>query len=94
MPSSISSSEATAPGAGIDEIFIRMESQTLRKLPRTGMILFTIRTYAEPLTRWAAMPGAVASLLEMLDDMTPEMRDYKGFAMYEDALRTFVARSG
>ena len=83
-----------APGAGIDEIFIRMESQTLRKLPRTGMILFTIRTYAEPLTRWAAMPGAVASLLEMLDGMTPEIRDYKGFAMYEDALRTFVARSG
>ena len=81
-----------APGAGIDEIFIRMESQTLRKLPRTGMILFTIRTYAEPLTRWATMPGAVASLLQMLDGMTPEMRDYKGFAMYQDALRTFVAR--
>ena len=83
-----------APGAGIDEIFIRMESQTLRKLPRTGMILFTIRTYAEPLTRWAAMPGAVASLLEMLDGMTPEMRNYKGFAMYENVLRTFVKRSG
>ena len=83
-----------APGAGLDKIFIRMESQTLRKLPRTGMILFTIRTYAEPLSRWATMPGAVASLLEMLDGMTPEMRDYKGFVMYEDALRTFVARSG
>ena len=83
-----------APGAGIDEIFIRMESQTLRKLPRSGMILFTIRTYAEPLSRWAAMPGAVVSLLELLDGMTPEMRDYKGFAMYENALRAFVARSG
>ena len=83
-----------APGAGIDEIFIRMENQTLRKLPRTGMILFSIRTYAEPLSRWAAMPGAVASLLEMFDGMTPEMREYKGFAMYEEALRTFVARSG
>ncbi len=83
-----------APNAGIEEIFIRMESQTIRKLPRTGMILFTIRTYAEPLTRWAAMPGAVASLLEMLDGMTLEMRNYKGFAMYEDALRTFVKRSG
>ena len=71
-----------------------MESQTLRKLPRSGMILFTIRTYAEPLSRWAAMPGAVVSLLELLDGMTPEMRDYKGFAMYEDALRAFVARSG
>ena len=82
-----------APGAGIDEIFIRMESQTLRKLPSSGMILFTIRTYAEPLSRWTGLPGAVASLLEMLDGMTPEMHDYKGFAMYEDALRAFVARS-
>ena len=83
-----------APGAGIDELFIRMESQTLRKLPRSGMILFTIRTYAEPLTRWAAMPGAVASLLDLLDGMTPQMRGYKGFAMYEDALRNFVAGEG
>ena len=40
------------------------------------------------------MPGAVASLLEMLDGMTPEMRNYKGFAIYENALRTFVKRSG
>lgn len=79
------------PGAGIDEIFIRMENQTLRKLPSSGMILFTIRTYAEPLSRWAAMPGAVASLLEVPDGMTPQMRDYKGFALYEDALRSFVA---
>jgi len=79
------------PGAGIDEIFIRMESQTLRKLPDSGMVLFTIRTYAEPLSRWAAMPGAVSSLLEMLDGMTPQMRAYKGFALYEDALRSFVA---
>ena len=80
-----------APGAGIDEISIRMESQTLRKLPKSGMVLFTIRTYAEPLSRWAAMPGAVPSLLEMLDGMTPQMRDYKGFDLYEDALRSFVA---
>ena len=70
------------PGAGIDEIFIRMESQTLRKLPDSGMVLFTIRTYAEPLSRWAAMPGAVESLLEMLDGMTPQMRATNGFGLY------------
>ena len=40
------------------------------------------------------MPGAVASLLDLLDGMTPQMRGYKGFAMYEDALRTFVAGEG
>ena len=80
-----------APGAGIDDIFLRMESQTLRKLARTGHVLFTIRTYVEPLSRWAGIPGALDSLVEMLDGMTPQMRDYKGVDLYEDALKTHAA---
>ena len=80
-----------APGAGIDEIFIRMESQTLRKLAQTGHVLFTIRTYVEPLSRWAGIPGALGSLAEMLAGMTPQMRDYKGVELYEDALKTHLA---
>ena len=79
------------PGAGIDDIHIRMESQTLRKLAATGHVLFTIRTYVEPLSRWAGMPGAMESLVEMLDGMTPQMRDYKGVALFEDALKAHVA---
>ena len=78
------------PDAGIDEIFLRMESQTLRKLSESGHVLFTIRTYIEPLSRWADLPGALESLLEMLALMTPQMRDYKGVALYEDALRAHV----
>ena len=83
-----------ARGAGIDEIFIRMESQTLRKLAGTGHVLFTIRTYVEPLSRWAGIPGAIQSLVEMLDGMTPQMRDYKGVHLYEDALRSHLAARG
>ena len=79
------------PDAGIDEIFLRMESQTLRKLAASGHVLFTIRTYVEPLSRWAAMPGALASLVDMLGQMTPQMRDYKGVALFEDALKAHVA---
>ena len=79
-----------AAGAGIEDIFIRMESQTLRKLARTGHVLFTIRTYVEPLSRWAAIPGALASLAELLDGMTPQMRAYKGVELFEDALKTHL----
>lgn len=79
------------PGAGIEDIFVRMESQTLRKLAGSGQILFTIRTYVEPLGRWADVPGAMESLVEMLDRMTPQMRDYKGVELYEDALKAHVA---
>ena len=77
--------------AGIDEIFIRMEHQTLRKLAESGCILFTIRTYIEPLQRWAGQPGAVQSLADSLAEMTPKMRDYKGVAMFEDALLAHLA---
>ena len=78
--------------AGLGEIFLRMESQTLRKLPESGAILFTIRTYVLPLSHWAGQEGAIESLVDMLADMTPQMRAYKGVEMYEDALRAAVAK--
>ena len=83
-----------APGAGIDEIFIRMESQTLRKLAMTGHVLFTIRTYVEPLSRWAGIPGALDTLVDMLDGMTPQMRDYKGVDLFEAALKAHLRPAG
>ena len=83
-----------APDAGLDEIFLRMESQTLRKLPLTGAILFTIRTYVLPLSRWADQDGAIESLVDMLAQMTPQMRAYKGVEMYEDALRATMKSDG
>ena len=33
-------------------IFLRVERQTLRRLPRTGAVLFTIRTHQRPLECW------------------------------------------
>lgn len=81
-------------GAGINDIFLRMESQTLRKLAESGQILFTIRTYVEPLGRWAAIPGALESLVEMLELMTLQMRDYKGVELFEDALKAHIASNG
>jgi len=82
------------PDAGLDDIYLRMESQTLRKLATSGQILFTIRTYVEPLRRWATAPGALESLVEMLEQMTPQMRDYKGVGLYEDALKAHIAADG
>ncbi|MFM9070448.1 MAG: heme-dependent oxidative N-demethylase family protein, partial [Acidimicrobiaceae bacterium] len=35
-----------------DELWIRMERQTLRRLPKTGGILFTIRGYQQPLPEY------------------------------------------
>jgi len=38
-------------------IVLRTERQTLRRLPKTGAILFTIRTYVTPVVKLAQEPG-------------------------------------
>ncbi len=70
-----------------ENIFLRVENQTLRKLPKTGLVLFTIRTHMVPVIRWQSTPGAIAELIEMLDQMSKELQDYKGAHLYRDALK-------
>lgn len=76
---------------GIDRLRVRMESQTLRKLPESGQILFTIRTYSEPVLNWVDCPDAIEELAEMTAAMSPPVRDYKGVDRYEAALQHYVA---
>mgnify|MGYP003304586045 CR=1 FL=1 len=60
-------------------------------VPESGQILFTIRTYIEPVLKWAHIPGALADLVTMLAGMSPKTRAYKGVTQYEDALRHYLA---
>lgn len=43
-------------------MILRTERQTLRRLPKTGGILFTIRTYMTPVVKLAQEPGVPARL--------------------------------
>lgn len=69
--------------------FIRVERQTLRKLPQSRDILFTIRIYLDPLGAIARHPertriaAAFAAQLQALDQ---EQRDYKGLSADRDRL--------
>ena len=78
-----------APGEIADAAFIRVERQTLRKLPRSGDILFTIRIHLDPLRALAAHPerarlaGGLADQLAALD--AAQLR-YKGLAAARDRL--------
>ncbi|NBR41234.1 MAG: DUF3445 domain-containing protein, partial [Alphaproteobacteria bacterium] len=70
----------------IDQVYVRIERQTLRKLPRSGHILFTIRTNLESLGNWLAVDGALASLGQMLEDLPDAQRQYKGASLYQDLI--------
>lgn len=55
--------------------YLRVERETLRRLPVSGSILFTIRTYINALGD--VPPGAACRLADALDAMPPGVADYK-----------------
>jgi hypothetical protein len=74
-------SERKVPDLPPAESFLRIERQSLRKLPLSGDILFTIRIYIDPLTVLGRQPEAarlMRSLAEQLEALTPEQAAYKG----------------
>ena len=66
--------DAPSPRA-VERLFLRCERQTLRRLPRTGAILFTIRVFLNPLADLAAEPKLAADILEAFAQ--PGVLDYK-----------------
>lgn len=73
----------------IDSLYFRLERQTLRKLPESGDILFTIRIYLDPLKAMEAQPNAAElaqGLIGQLRTYTPAQLDYKGLTLERDRL--------
>ncbi|WP_439817429.1 heme-dependent oxidative N-demethylase family protein [Zavarzinia sp. CC-PAN008] len=60
-----------------ETIYFRMERQTLRRLPRTGAILFTIHIYRYKLDDLAQRPDMAAGFATYLRTLTPGMTQYK-----------------
>lgn len=67
---------------GIDlgtSLFFRVERQTLTKLPLSGDMVFTIRTYVRPLAELGG-PEEYSNLATALETAEPAMVGYKGWA--------------
>lgn len=74
---------------GAASAFIRVERQTLRKLPVSGDIVFTIRIDLDPMLALEADPDGprlAASLAAQLSALDPAQLDYKGFHADRDRL--------
>lgn len=82
------------PGARAENVFLRVERQTLRRLPVSGDIVFTIRIAVDPLAaleRHSDAPRIAAALIEQLEALDAAQLDYKGMTLERDRL---VARLG
>ncbi|KAG2415153.1 hypothetical protein HFD88_006344 [Aspergillus terreus] len=81
-----------AKNKAIEHHFFRSERQSLRRLPRSGAVVFTIRTYFEPVTEIAKepyVPGRLASAIRSWDG---DVSRYKGREKYEEVLLEYLDR--
>jgi len=81
--------EIGADQAG-EALHLRVERQTLRRLPRTGGALFTIRVWLAPLADLAQDPERLAAFARAWRAATPELRAYKRFDLYDDLVEAFL----
>ena len=78
QPAGRSAGRAITEENAPDRLFLRVERQTLLRLPRSGTVLFAIRVHSYALRRVLAEPGAATSLHSMIRQLPDALAEYKG----------------
>ena len=78
------------PNPTLENLHFRSERQVLRRLPRSGAILFTIRTYFHPIIEIAEEPGVPGRLASALRSWPDEIVRHKGRKIYDDILLKYL----
>ncbi|KZV68128.1 hypothetical protein PENSPDRAFT_27311 [Peniophora sp. CONT] len=82
--------EATRPDPSPSQMRLRMERQTLRRLPRTGAVCFTIRTYVVPLEELAHEPGVPGRAASAIRSWPQDVAGYKNRDQYEQFILPYL----
>ncbi|KAM0545592.1 hypothetical protein ACHAPJ_011292 [Fusarium lateritium] len=77
-------------GLTIEDLYFRSERQSLRRLPRSKALLFTIRTYFEPITTIAQEPHVPGRLAEAIENWDEAASTYKGKHHWADILLPYL----
>jgi dimethylamine monooxygenase subunit A len=81
--------DATRAG---EQMWLRVERQTLRRLAGCGDVVFGIRTYLEPLADVTEAPELAQALALRVREMPPAMAAYKGIAANREPLLAYLER--
>jgi len=74
----------------IEHHWFRSERQSLRRLPRSGGVVFTIRTYFHPITEIAQQPYVPGRLASAIRSWGEDVARYKGRERYQDVLLEYL----
>ena len=81
----------TEDNAG-DRLYIRVERQTIRRLPETEAIVFTIRVHVNPLLSIKKDLSLLTDLDKALENLTQDMKKYKSIDQIEVPLRGWLEK--
>ena len=79
----------TEKNAG-ERCFLRIERQTLSRLPVTGGILFTIHTYQAPIVEIATSRGRARRIANVIQTLPDELLVYKNMASFVAPLLDYL----
>jgi hypothetical protein len=83
-------SESATP----EKLRLRTERQTLRRLPLSGAVVFTIRVYAVSVRQLALEPGEAARLASAVRSWPADVAAYKGGWGVDDAMDIKQGQTG
>lgn len=81
----------TPQNAG-EKVHLRVELQTLYRLPRSNSIVFSIRSYLISLQDLASHPNWAKRLHRILNDLHPDLVEYKGLTKYLPATLQWLSQ--
>ncbi|WP_181701146.1 heme-dependent oxidative N-demethylase family protein [Chthonobacter albigriseus] len=76
------------------DLFVRVERQTLRRMPESGDILFTIKVMVDPVAAFSAHPDGpalAAGLRKQLLALDPDQLAYKSLTNHRDVMADRLA---
>lgn len=75
-----------------EQLWLRVERQTLRRLPRSGDVVFGIHTYVDPLEDATRSPAAARALAARIREMPDAMARYKSILPIRAPLLAWLER--
>ncbi|KAF5543968.1 glutamyl-tRNA(Gln) amidotransferase subunit A [Fusarium mexicanum] len=82
--------KANDKGLTINDLYFPSERQSLRRLPRSKTLLFTVLTYFEPITTIAKEPHVPGRLAEAIENWDKAASNYKGKHHWTDILLPYL----
>ena len=80
------------PGSAGELLFIRVERQTLSRLPDSRAVAFSLHTYSDPLSVLAAEPQGARSMLRLLEGYSESRWHYSEMDIVREPLLDYLRR--